>query len=178
MNILIGSDLHGSKKYAGMFVDVIEKIHPDKIFLLGDLYYNGPRNNLPEQYDPKEVVPLLNRYAEIITAVRGNCDSEVDQMVSDFKIEERVTLYHFDKEIRLEHGHHLDLNNIEKDFDGVLFYGHTHVGLTERKDRYIVANPGSISIPKDGHHSYILMNEKGIYRYDLISDQLLSYLDF
>ena len=86
MKFLIASDIHGSLYYTKKLIDLVEKEQPDKIILLGDLYYHGPRNPLPLDYNPKEVCNLLNSYKDKIYAVRGNCDSEVDQMISNFKI--------------------------------------------------------------------------------------------
>ena len=86
MTFLIGSDIHGSAYYAKLFFDKVEKIKPEKILLLGDLYYSGPRNIPPRDYSPKDVVSILNKYSEKILCVRGNCEAEVDSWVSSFPI--------------------------------------------------------------------------------------------
>ena len=175
---MIGSDIHGSLKYANMFFDQVQKRNPDQILLLGDLYYNGARNIPPEEYSPREVVTLLNSYADKIIAVKGNCESEVDQMVSQFIINETATVYAFGKRMTLAHGHHLGFENHPASLKGILFQGHTHVSVLEGKEGLIYANPGSISIPKDGHHSYMVLDEKGISLFDLVDGTLLKRLEF
>ena len=86
MKLFIASDIHGSAFFAKKMIDAFEKEKCDKILLLGDILYHGPRNDLPKEYNPKQVIDLLNNYASIITSVRGNCDGEVDQMVLKFPI--------------------------------------------------------------------------------------------
>lgn len=178
MNILIGSDIHGSYHYAKMFFAKVEQYQPKKILLLGDLYYNGARNTPPEEYSPKDVVVLLNEYASKIIAVKGNCESEVDQWVSSFPINDMATLFLFDKEIVLTHGHHYSFDNLPVNPGDIFIQGHTHVGVLEKKERLIIANPGSISLPKDGYHSYMVMNEEGITLYNLLDDTILKQLKF
>ena len=106
MKFIIGSDIHGSIYYAEKFMKIADQIQADQILLLGDLYYNGARNDPPKDYAPKKVVSLLNEHAEKIIAVKGNCESEVDQMVSSFPINEQATIFAFGKKIFLTHGHH------------------------------------------------------------------------
>lgn len=179
MNILIGSDIHGSLKYAKMFFQKAEKYEAKKIVLLGDCYYNGARNDPPEEYCPKEVVKLLNSYADKIIAVKGNCESEVDQMVSDFVFNENATMFVFGKQVLMTHGHHASMNQLPKACGDIFLQGHTHVSVLKRNEAgLILANPGSISLPKDQHHSYLVMNEKGMFLYDLLSDELLEELEF
>lgn len=179
MNILIGSDIHGSYKYGHMFFDKVKLYHPKKIVLLGDCYYNGARNDPPEEYCPKEVVKLLNSFASQIIAIKGNCESEVDQMVSNFVFQEMSTMFIFDKEVVLTHGHHFSFDSLPVCPGDIFVQGHTHISVLERReDGLILANPGSVSIPKDQHHSYMVMNEKGITLYDLLSDEVLKQLSF
>lgn len=92
MKYLVVSDIHGSGYYAKKLEDIISKECPDEIILLGDLYYHGPRNPLPKDYEPKKVAEILNSYKDKISAVRGNCDAEVDQMISEFEIKENLKL--------------------------------------------------------------------------------------
>ena len=177
-NILIGSDIHGSLKYAKIFFSKVEKYNPKKILLCGDFYYNGARNVPPEEYSPKEVVVLCNRYASKIIACKGNCESEVDQWVSSFPISDMNTLYFFDKEIVMTHGHHYSFDNLPVCPGDIFLQGHTHIGVLEKKGDLILANPGSISLPKDGHHSYMVMNEEGIGLLDLLTDEVYKEIKF
>ncbi|MFA6829963.1 MAG: phosphodiesterase [Bacilli bacterium] len=178
MNILIGSDIHGSKKYAEMFFGKAEKFSAGKIILLGDFYYNGARNTPPEEYSPKEVVQLCNSYADRIIAVKGNCESEVDTWVSEFPISEMAYVSLLGKEMILTHGHHYSFDNLPKGKYDIFFQGHTHISVLEKKDGIILANPGSISLPKDDHHSYMVMNDKGIRLLDLLDDSLIKEIEF
>ena len=176
MKFIIGSDIHGSLKYAKNFFERAEESEADQIILLGDLYYCGARNDPPEEYSPKECVALLNSYAERIIAVKGNCESEVDSMVSKFGIYETSFLYVFGKKIFLAHGHKEGFEKHPR--ADIVFQGHTHVSVLTNGDGAILANPGSISIPKDGTHSYMVMDETGIRLYDLISGELLREVLF
>ena len=178
MNFLIGSDIHGSKKYAEMFFTKDKIYQSEKIIVLGDFFYNGARNLPPEEYSPKEVVALVNSFADKLIAIKGNCESEVDQMVADFLFSDNATLYAFGKSCYLTHGHHYGFENLPKCPGDIFFQGHTHIGVLEEKDGLILANPGSISLPKDAHHSYMVMNEKGITLHDLLDDSVLKHLDF
>ncbi len=158
MKLLIASDIHGSAFWCGKLVELIEKEQPDKILLLGDLLYHGPRNDLPRDYAPKQVIPMLSRYQDKILAVRGNCEAEVDQMVLPFPcmaeyallVADGVTFY-------LTHGHHASPDRLPPLEKGSIFLsGHTHVKLDEMRDGIRCLNPGSVSIPKDGSHSCML----------------------
>lgn len=178
-NILIGSDIHGSLKYAKMFFDKVELYEPMKIVALGDFYYNGARNDPPEEYCPKEVVKLVSSYADRLIAIKGNCESEVDQMVSPFIFSENSTMYVFDKLITMTHGHHYSFDNLPKAPGDIFLQGHTHIGVLEKNENgLILANPGSVSLPKDGRHSYMVINEKGIALYDLLTDEKVKEILF
>ncbi len=178
MLFYIGSDIHGSLKYGKMFIDKAIENKADRIILLGDMYYNGARNVPPEGYSPRDVVLLLNAVADRILAVKGNCESEVDSMVSDFMINDSLALFAFDKAMIFVHGHHLSFANLPKNPGDVFFQGHTHVSVLKKEGKTILANPGSISLPKDGRHSYMTMDEKGIRLLDLLDDCLVSFLPF
>lgn len=155
MKFVIASDIHGSAFWCGKLMELIEKEQPNKILLLGDLLYHGPRNDLPADYAPKQVIPMLSRYKDKIVAVRGNCEAEVDQMVLPFPcmadyallIDGGLTLY-------LTHGHHTSPDNLPPLEEGSIFLsGHTHVKMDEVREGIRCVNPGSVSIPKDGSHS-------------------------
>lgn len=178
MKFLIGSDIHGSLKYAKMFFSKVDLYQPERIILLGDCYYNGARNDPPEEYCPKEVVKLLNSYADKLIAIKGNCESEVDQMVSRFPFSEISQLYVFSHLVTMTHGHHFSFDSLPPACGDIFLQGHTHIGVLEKRGDLILANPGSISLPKDGRHSYMVMDEKGITLRDLFTDEVVKEILF
>ena len=166
MKLLIASDIHGSAYWCRKLMEQIEAEQPDKVILLGDLLYHGPRNDLPKDYCPKEVIPMLVSLKEKILAVRGNCEAEVDQMVlpfpcmADYALVEAdgVTLY-------LTHGHLHSPDRLPPLQSGTVFLsGHTHIKLDKTVDGIRCLNPGSVSIPKDGSHSCLVF-ENGTFRF-------------
>ena len=176
--VLIGSDIHGSLFYAKKFFEEVDKINPEKILLLGDYYYNGARNVPPEGYSPKDVVLLLNRYSDRIIAVKGNCESEVDSWVSDFPICDMAFVRIFGNDIVMAHGHHNSFDNLPKGHYDIFLQGHTHISVLKKEKGIVLANPGSISLPKDGRHSFMRMDEKGIELVDLLTLETISRLEF
>ena len=176
--ILIGSDFHGSLYYAKKFFAEVEKRNPERILLLGDYYYNGARNVPPEGYSPKEVVELLNSYADRIIAVKGNCESEVDSWVSQFTICDMAYVRFYDKDIVMAHGHHSSFENLPKGKYDIFLQGHTHIGVLKKENGIILANPGSVSLPKDGRHSFLVMDEKGMDLVDLLTGEKVLSLEF
>ena len=158
MKLIIASDIHGSAYWCRKLCDLVEEQQPDKLILLGDLLYHGPRNDLPKDYAPKEVIPMLSQYAEKIIAVRGNCEAEVDQMVLPFPcLAEFSQLYVDGTTFYLTHGHHANPDALPPLPQGSIFLsGHTHVKLDETRDGIRCLNPGSVSIPKDGSHSCLI----------------------
>lgn len=158
MKLLIASDIHGSAYWCGKLMAEVEKEQPDRLILLGDLLYHGPRNDLPRDYAPKQVIPMLSAHKEKIIAVRGNCEAEVDQMVLPFpciadyaELLVDGTLFHF------SHGHHQNPDALPPLPAGSVFLsGHTHVKLDKTVDGIRCLNPGSVSIPKDGSHSFLI----------------------
>ncbi len=158
MKFVIASDLHGSAYWCGKLMEVIENEKPDKILLLGDLLYHGPRNDLPRDYAPKQVIPMLSQHKDKIIAVRGNCEAEVDQMVLPFPCMADYALV-TDGEFcfYLTHGHHASPDNLPPLEEGSIFLsGHTHVKMDEVRGGIRCVNPGSVSIPKDGSHSCMI----------------------
>ena len=146
-------------------------------FFLGDILYHGPRNDLPKEYAPKEVIAMLNPLRNEIICVRGNCDTEVDQMVLDFNVlAEQAYLNFNDRSIVLAHGHKLDEKNIPALKEGdILLCGHTHVPKCEKRDNYIYMNPGSVSIPKENsEHSYMILEDK-FYWKNLDGEEYMEY---
>lgn len=171
MKLLIASDIHGSAYYCGKLMDILEQEQPDKLLLLGDLLYHGPRNDLPRDYAPKQVIEMLSRHKDMITAVRGNCEAEVDQMVLPFscmadfaQMDVDGTLFH------LTHGHHENPDNLPPLPEGSVFLsGHTHVKMDEVRGGIRCINPGSVSIPKDGSHSCMIYRG-GVFTVVLLED--------
>ena len=158
MKLLIASDIHGSAYYCRRLLDAFAAEKADKLLLLGDILYHGPRNDLPREYAPKEVIELLNPLKDRIYCVRGNCDSEVDQMVLAFPILADYAVFPFGRNaIYATHGHTFNENNLPPLSDGdILLHGHTHIPKCIRHDRYTYLNPGSVSLPKENSpHSYI-----------------------
>ena len=164
MKYLFASDIHGSAYYCQKLMDCYQESGADKLILLGDLLYHGPRNDLPKEYSPKQVIELLNKKKEEILAVRGNCDGEVDQMVLEFPILSDYSLLYEEKtEFFLTHGHHFSPENLPPYRVGSVFvYGHTHIWRAERQDGIVLLNPGSISIPKNGNPPTFSIYEQGM----------------
>ena len=170
MKLLIASDIHGSAFWCGKLMEVMEAEQPDRLILLGDLLYHGPRNDLPKGYDPKQVIPMLSKYAEKILAVRGNCEAEVDQMVLPFPCMADYALLECDGvPMYLTHGHHANPDSLPPLNGGVFLSGHTHVKLDKMVEGVRCLNPGSVSIPKDGSHSCLIF-ENGEFRFHIWED--------
>ena len=169
MKFVIASDIHGSARWCRALMDLVEREKPDKLILLGDLLYHGPRNDLPEEYAPKQVIPLLSAWAEKIIAVRGNCEAEVDQMVLPFPcMADYAEVLADGKTLYLTHGHRASPENLPPLPEGSVFLsGHTHVKRDEVIGGIHCLNPGSVSIPKDGSHSCILY-EDGAFSFRIL----------
>lgn len=161
MKWMIASDLHGSAYYCRKMLEAFEREGADRLFLLGDLLYHGPRNDLPREYAPKEVIPLLNGKKEKLLCVRGNCDAEVDQMVLEFLVLADYAVLPVGRRlIYATHGHIYHVKNLPPLAPGdVLLHGHTHVpAWTEFGQGNLYLNPGSVSIPKENSpHSYMTL---------------------
>ena len=158
MKLVIASDIHGSAFWCGKLMEVVEEVNPDRVVLLGDLLYHGPRNDLPRNYAPKQVIPMLSKLADKILAVRGNCEAEVDQMVLPFPCMADYALLSCDGlSMYMTHGHHHNPDNLPDLPEGSVFLsGHTHVKMDEIRNGIRCINPGSVSIPKDGSHSCMI----------------------
>ena len=171
MKLLIASDIHGSAYWCGRLMEEIRREDPDRVLLLGDLLYHGPRNDLPRDYAPKRVIPMLSQIKENIMAVRGNCEAEVDQMVLPFPCLADFSQLMVDgKLFHLSHGHHQNPQNLPPLPEGSVFlFGHTHVKLDETVHGIRCLNPGSVSIPKDGSHSCLLY-ENGKFSVKILED--------
>ncbi|MEE1086068.1 MAG: phosphodiesterase [Schaedlerella sp.] len=166
MKIMAASDIHGSSYYCKKLLSAFERENADKLLLLGDILYHGPRNDLPKEYAPKEVISLLNNMKDKILCVRGNCDTEVDQMMLEFPIQADYAIFYIgNKMIYATHGHNFNMKNIPPLQAGdILLHGHTHVPawISYGNDN-LYLNPGSVSIPKENsEHGYMMITENQI----------------
>ena len=180
MKIMAASDIHGSSLYCRQMLDAFTREQADRLLLLGDLLYHGPRNDLPEGYAPKEVIPLLNAHKNTLLCVRGNCDTEVDQMVLEFPIlAESCILWLGSRMVYATHGHHFNTSCLPPLQPGdILLHGHTHIPTWEvfcvsaegsgtpeadvcKPPACLYLNPGSVSIPKkNSPRGYLILTEK------------------
>ena len=161
IKLMVASDIHGSAYYCKKMLEAFDREQAERLLLLGDILYHGPRNDLPKEYDPKEVIKMLNERKNRIFCVRGNCDTEVDQMVLEFPIlADYAVIPTADRLIYATHGHHFNLNALPPMQPGdILLHGHTHIPAWEPfGDGNLYLNPGSVSIPKEGsEHSYTIL---------------------
>lgn len=175
MKYMIASDIHGSAYFCERMLEAYRREGADRLILLGDLLYHGPRNDLPREYAPKRVIELLNAVSDEILSVRGNCDTEVDQMVLSFPIlAEYALLEAAGHTVFVTHGHRYNLASLPPIKAGdVLLHGHTHVPACEKEGGITYLNPGSVSIPKeDSAHSYMLF-EDGVFTAKSLAGEVL-----
>ncbi len=169
MKLMIASDIHGSALYCRKLLKAFDCEKADRLLLLGDILYHGPRNDLPEEYAPKKVISMLNGARDRLFCVRGNCDTEVDQMVLNFPIlADYCIIPEGDRLVYATHGHNFNLNNLPPLCSGdILLHGHTHIPAWEEfGENNFYLNPGSVSIPKENSaHGYMLLeNEEFIWK--------------
>lgn len=171
MKLIIASDIHGSAYWCEKLMEQIAQEKPDKVVLLGDLLYHGPRNDLPDAYAPKKVIPMLSALQDRIVCVRGNCEAEVDQMVLPFPcMADFALLVDGDKTLYLTHGHLWNPDKLPPlEVGSIFLFGHTHVKMDVVKDGVRCLNPGSVSIPKDGSHSFLIY-EDGKFRFSVLGE--------
>jgi len=167
---MFASDIHGSSYYCEKMIEAFKKEEAERLILLGDLLYHGPRNDLPRNYAPKKVITMLNGMKENICAIRGNCDAEVDQMVLEFPIlADYCILVMGNKMIYASHGHKYNTDCLPPLKRGDIFIqGHTHILMAEKSEERILLNPGSISLPK----------EDNVQTYGIIEDGIFLIKDF
>ena len=166
MKILICSDIHGDAECAKKTVDAFIDEGAERIIILGDILYHGPRNDLPGHYAPKEVIKLLNGIKDKITAICGNCDAEVDAMVLDFAINPGFIHTEFDGiPVMLTHGHKHNTEHPEELKKGeILLHGHTHVPKIEHfGDGNVYLNPGSVTLPKENNPRTYMIYSDGTF---------------
>ena len=163
MKWIIASDLHGSAHYCRQLLEAWKREEAPRMLFLGDLLYHGPRNDLPEGYAPKEVIALLQERQADIFCVRGNCDTEVDQMVLEFPIlADYAVLTAGERLIYATHGHRYNTAHLPPLQPGdILLHGHTHIPAWEQFGRdNLYLNPGSVSIPKENSpRSYMTLQD-------------------
>ena len=171
MKLIIASDIHGSAFWCRRLCQLVDREQPDKLLLLGDLLYHGPRNDLPRDYAPKEVITMLSGLRDRIIAVRGNCEAEVDQMVLPFPcMADCAQVWDGSLLMYLCHGHHASPDALPPlPAESVFLSGHTHVKLDEIREGVRCLNPGSVSIPKDGSHS-CLIYENGRFSVEILEE--------
>ncbi len=181
MKLLIASDIHGDAQSAQILINAFEKNECDKILLLGDILYHGPRNDLPGRYAPKEVIALLNGYKDKILSVRGNCDTEVDQMVLEFPVLADYAVLSLDGlSIYATHGHNYNTKTPPPLAAGdILLHGHTHVIRAEKfgnDNTYI--NPGSITLPKENCPRSYAIYEDRIFTFYNVDGDIVKVVEF
>lgn len=181
MKWMIASDIHGSEYYCRCLLEAYDKEGADRLLLLGDILYHGPRNDLPREYAPKKVIELLNARKQDILCVRGNCDTEVDQMVLEFPVlAEYCVIAEGEKLIYATHGHNYNEQKLPPLHHGdILLHGHTHVPKCVEQEHCVCMNPGSVSIPKDGSwHGYMTYNDGMFLWKDFDGKERMRYEKF
>lgn len=165
MKILFASDIHGSAYYCQKLLEIYEASKAERLVILGDILYHGPRNDLPKEYAPKQVIAMLNARKDQIYAVRGNCDTEVDQMVLEFPILADYALLSFNGlTFYATHGHVYNQDHLPPMQEGdILIHGHTHLLKAEKTRGITVLNPGSVSIPKGGNPNTYALLEGNVF---------------
>ena len=178
MKWMIASDIHGSAYYCRALLSAFEREGAHKLLLLGDVLYHGPRNDLPRDYAPKQVIELLNGIKEKLLCVRGNCDTEVDQMVLNFPVlADYAILVAGERMIYATHGHVYNEQKLPPLVRGdILLHGHTHVPKCVEHEEYLYINPGSVSIPKENSpHSYLILEEGKLIWKNLDGEAYMEY---
>lgn len=165
MKYMIASDIHGSAFYCRKLLEAFEASGANRLVLLGDILYHGPRNDLPKEYAPKEVLAMLNGCKDRIYCVRGNCDTEVDQMVLEFPVMADYALLAEGKHtLFLTHGHHWNTEALPPLKAGdILVNGHTHIPAAERREGILYLNPGSVTMPKGGFPRSYMIWDHGMF---------------
>lgn len=179
MKIMFASDIHGDYKCACETLDKYREEKAEKLILLGDILYHGPRNDLPKGYAPKKVIELLNSVKAELACVRGNCDTEVDQMVLDFPIlADYAAITYNNTLIYATHGHIFNEENLPPLKKGdIILHGHTHIPACRVHEGYTYINPGSASIPKNGsHHGYMIF-EDGVFTWKDFDGNIVDVFD-
>ena len=178
MKLMFASDIHGSAYYCRKMLERFEKEQPEKLILLGDLLYHGPRNDLPKDYAPKEVIGMLNGIKKELLCVRGNCEAEVDQMVLEFPVlADYMVMFEAGHMFFITHGHLFNKEKVPMLKPGdILIHGHTHIQAMEDCGDFFYINPGSVSIPKAGNqHSYMMYEDGTFTIRNLQGEDIMSW---
>lgn len=178
MKWLIASDIHGSAYWCRRLLEKYAQEKADRLILLGDVLYHGPRNDLPDEYAPKKVIEMLNGMSDSILCVRGNCDTEVDQMVLKFPVLADYALLELgERMIYMTHGHIYNEKNLPPLREGdILLHGHTHVSKCVDHGNYVYMNPGSVSIPKENTpHGYMTLENGTFLWKSLDGEKIRAY---
>ncbi len=181
MKLFIASDIHGAAGYCREMLEAYDREQADRLLILGDILYHGPRNDLPAEYAPKSVLAMLNERKSEVLCVRGNCDTEVDQMVLEFPIMADYAIFNMDGvNIYATHGHIFNTSNPPMLQKGdILLHGHTHIPAWDEfgeNGEFLYLNPGSISIPKkDSAHSYMIY-ENGLFQWKSLDGEVYHEL--
>lgn len=179
MKLMIASDIHGSAYYCRKMLEAYKREDADRLLLLGDILYHGPRNDLPKDYNPKEVIAMLNPMKQELLCVRGNCDTEVDQMVLEFPVLADYGFMEIDgKTFYMSHGHIYNENNLPPLKPGDIFmHGHTHVLRAEKVGDITILNPGSVSIPKEGNPPTYAILENSRFTIKTFEEEIIKEYD-
>lgn len=180
MKLFFISDIHGSYHYLKKALECFNEEKANTIILLGDSLYHGPRNPLPLDYNPQQVATLLNQYKNIIISVRGNCDSEVDQMLIKYPMMSDYSyILYGDRRIFLSHGHLYSAENLPDLCDGDVFaFGHIHIPMAEKRGEIYIVNPGSISLPKENNPNSYGILEDNLFQIKDLNGNVLKELYF
>lgn len=174
MKLVIASDIHGSAYYAEKVKEAFERERGDLLVLLGDIYYHGPRNPFPKDYAPMRVAEIFNSLKDRLLVIKGNCDSEVDAMISEFDFNEFSQIMVDGLKVTLTHGHRFNKDNMPINAGDVMCYGHFHTGFITEVGNTVVANAGSVSLPKDGTPSSYLTVQGGILSLKEIDGKIID----
>ena len=178
MKLFVATDVHGSAYWAQRIVAEFKRSNADKLILLGDVYNHGPRNPFPRDYAPMKVAEAFNAIADKVIAVKGNCDSEVDEMISDFPFVKEHTVTVGDRQLYFTHGHVHNKDNVPEVLkeNDVLFYGHFHKNEMTVVNGVLCVNVSSASLPKDVP-SYCIVDDSGVAVYE-IDGKVISQTKF
>lgn len=177
MKYLIASDIHGDFESAEIILEKFNKFGCEKIILLGDILYHGPRNDLPKNYNPKKVIEILNSVSDKIIAVQGNCDAEVDQMVLNFELKAFDEIEENGQKFYLTHGHKVSADCPLEDKDNyIVLHGHTHIIKKTVVGSNTYINIGSITLPKENtDRCYAILNQDSVSVFNLEDSLVLEH---
>ena len=175
MKFLLASDLHGSAFYAEKLKELFELEKADKLVLLGDIYNHGPRNPLPKDYAPMKVAEILNSLKQKLIVIKGNCDSQVDTLISEFSFIEDLVIVSGGKTVFCTHGHVFNKDKMPQTHFDAVVYGHFHTGFIENVNGRIIANTGSTSLPKNNTaNSFMVLDESELSLIDIESGNIIT----